>query len=110
MRRQHAERQHVGIRPASIAALPDPRLQPFKNIPHAHGEIVLFGWLVHETPAIPDVVGDAPHLGIPADLGAMRRLGWTGREAEYDRPACLVDGCRDLADLTRLVGMIGNAI
>ncbi len=109
MRSEGADGQHVGIGPVTVARLPDPVGQVVEDVPDAHGESV-FGLSVRERPAVPDVVGDAPHLCVLTDFGGVGRLCRARRQAQDDRATGPGDRVGDLADLSGFVGMVRDAI
>ncbi len=63
-----------------------------------------------EAPAVPKVVGDAPHVGQSRDLLGVGELRRAGRQAEDDRSARPGDRPGDLTDLTATVGVVGDAV
>src|SRR6185437_13962471 len=65
---------------------------------------------MHERPAVPDIVGNPPHLTVAANLRGVRQLRRARRQAEHDRPAGLADRPGNLPDLADLVWVVGDAI
>src|SRR5208337_1702010 len=103
-----AFRKHVGVRPISRPGVHEPFCQEIEGALHPGGEVIIR--LVGESPSIPVVVGDAPHLRILADLRGVLKRGGARRKAQDDRPAGFANGFSDLANLGGAVGTIGYAI
>ncbi len=81
-----AEREHVGVRPGALDAVGFPAVQAPEHAAEGF-------------PAVPEVVGDAPHIGVFVGVRAVLDRGVAGGEAEDDRAAALVDGLADAFDL-----------
>ncbi len=107
--REVALGQHVGIGPVAGLDVWLPFGDAVEFVADAKGELA-FSWLVGLAPAIPVVVGDAPHLRVFCDFGGVFELGWSGREAEHDGAAGFADGLGDLANLGGPVGMVADAV
>ena len=100
--------EHVGIRPVAGTNVGVPLGEHVEVAFEAEG--ISIGSGVCESPCIPVVVGDAPHLRVFGDFGGVLELGWAGREREHDGAAGFANGFGDLADFSRAVGMVGDAI
>ncbi len=74
-----AEGDHVGVRPVVGPALSLPARQQIELV-------------IEQRPAIPDVVGDSPEVGVGFDVLGLRDGGVAGRGAEDDGAATLLDG------------------
>src|SRR5208282_6227168 len=61
-------------------------------------------------PDIPNVIGDAPHLGVAAEFEGFIDRSGAGGEAEDDGPRNFAKREADHANFVRLVRMTGNAI
>ena len=60
-------------------------------------------------PEVPQVVGDAPELGVADDIVGVGEWRGAGGEAEHDGTAALIEGVADHVDFVRLIGP-GDAV
>ena len=83
-----AQRQHVAVRPAAgtDVALPD----------LAAGEHIF-----QQGPVVPEIVGDAPHIGVLTQVPCLFHRRRAGRKAQHDGPPAAVDGPADHLDIMR---------
>ena len=81
-----AQRQHVAVRPAAgtDVALPD----------LAAGEHIF-----QQGPVVPEIVGDAPHIGVLTQVPRFFHGRGAGRKTQHDRASAAVDGPADHLDL-----------
>ena len=83
-----AQRQHVAVRPAAGADMTLPDLAAGKHV-------------FQQGPVIPEIVGDAPHVGVLAQVPCLFHRRGAGRKAQHDRASAAVDGPADHFDLMR---------
>src|SRR5579863_3469578 len=107
-RAEISDRQHVRVRPMAGIDVRRParsrRELPVESLYPA------LGWVLRNTPAIPEVIGDSPHLSVIAHpLGVGKRYG-AGRQAENDGPPCLPERLRNQANLALFVRTARDAI
>ena len=108
MRAEPALGEHVGVRPVAGVGVGIPLREAIEHVADAHGEFA--AGLAREGPAVPVIVGDAPHLRVFGNFSSMLDLGWAGREREHDGAAGFANGFGDLADFSGAVGVVGNAV
>ena len=101
---QISERQHIGIRPVSRLRLPCPLRDVGKLISQTLR--IIYG----AVPQIPDVVRDAPHLGIFAHLFDLLQGCRPRRQTERNRPAGFGEGCAQHSNFIGFVGTAADAI
>ena len=109
MRPEPPLRQHIGIWPVALLRIGEPLGQPVEHIPHAEGPLAVTG-LVGKRPAIPMVVGDAPHLRIFGHFAAVLKLRRSRRKAQHHRPARLANRRGNLANLGGPVRVVADAV
>ena len=109
MRPQPPFRQHVRVGPVARFRIREPLGQPVEFVAQAEGKLVVAGF-AGEAPGVPVIVRDAPHLRIFSYLGRMFQLGRPRRKTQHDRPACLPNRQRNLANLGRPVRMVADAV
>ena len=89
---QRAHGQHIRVGPVTGAGMDAPLLRPLE---HA----------LQQLPVIPEVVGDAPHVGVTLQmLGLLQRRGARG-QGQHDVPPALAAGLGDQLNLPLAVGI-----
>ena len=100
--------EHVRIGPVAGFDVRSPLGDAVEFVAESEG---IFGWrFLREGPAVPVIVGDAPHLRVLCDFGGVGELGRAGRKAEHDRAAGFADGFGDLANFGGAVGVVADAV
>src|SRR5690348_15860938 len=99
-----AEGQHVGIGPMSCAGIFFLVSRARELIPRALRESRRGG------PDVPDIVGDAPHIGVTLELAGFVEGRGAGREAQNDGPSGLSDCFGEHANVRAFVRMAGDAV
>ena len=74
-----AQRQHIAVRPAALRNMVLPFFAPVEHVQQGF-------------PVVPEIVGNAPHIGILFIVPAFRNLRRSGRKAQHDGPPATLDG------------------
>ena len=89
---QGAEGQHVRVRPVTGSRVDAPFFRPLEH-------------RLQQAPFVPEVVRDAPHVGIRLQVLRFGKRGGAGAEAEHDVPAAGAAGFGDQLDFPAAVGI-----